>query len=434
MCYEKVQSVVADSGIWKYGSKASHGFILSPSFYRITEKQRKELEVLGQALHNCLGGLGKLAVIASNPQIAHGATWGMIGRILRTGVPKTYQDIQLLKPGKVPAICKVDIMQKNDGTFQIAEIDGHNKHGLGYSTLAARIRQGIVPQADVFPGVTFFLAQEVKKINEKKEGKKRDSLVLLYASQESFYLPEFMVLQSEFKKHGINLIVVAEKSVRVEDNKIFFTPDGEQYDLLLDFPFLYHHPKLNARLADLYSREEIDFLIPPKPFLGSKAVLALLRNDIKNEELESILKSQISASSLEFIRKYIPETYLIHRMRSRSREQEWRKRFNGKLFVIKESISSGMKGLAFKEDSCFDDFFSRACNSYYRFIMQEEVTNQPQCFEYFTDDGIAQKDEWYMRITVHYATRQIADIIVTARRDKKVHGALDCLQLGTVVA
>jgi hypothetical protein len=41
--------------------------------------------------------------------------------------------------------------------------------------------------------------------------------------------------------------------------------------------------------------------------------------------------------------------------------------------------------------------------------------------------------EWFVRVTVHYFVGGIADIIVTARRDKKVHGALDCLQLGLVV-
>ena len=42
--------------------------------------------------------------------------------------------------------------------------------------------------------------------------------------------------------------------------------------------------------------------------------------------------------------------------------------------------------------------------------------------------------EWFMRITVHFAQRQVADVIVTARQDKKVHGAKDCIQLGTIIS
>jgi hypothetical protein len=36
-------------------------------------------------------------------------------------------------------------------------------------------------------------------------------------------------------------------------------------------------------------------------------------------------------------------------------------------------------------------------------------------------------------VTVQYVNRQLADIIVTARRNKAVHGGKDCLQIGTVI-
>ena len=77
----------------------------------------------------------------------------MIVKVLHTGVPAIYHDIMLLNPSSAPSICKVDIMESESGEFRIAEIDGHNKHGLGYSTLAARIRHAVMPDAKAFPGV-----------------------------------------------------------------------------------------------------------------------------------------------------------------------------------------------------------------------------------------------------------------------------------------
>ena len=92
-----------------------------------------------------------------------------------------------------------------------------------------------------------------------------------------------------------------------------------------------------------------------------------------------------------------------------------------------------MKGTAFMDDAHFTVIMARACGSYYRFILQREVINRARNFQYFGNRGELQSGEWFVRVTVHYFARGIADIIVTARRDKKVHGALDCLQLGAII-
>lgn len=421
--YDQIKQVVSASGLWDNEKKASHGFILSPSVYEISQKKRSELKVICEALHDCLAGLGRIAAIACNPQLGHSATWGMIARALRTGVPAIYHDIMLLKPSRVPSICKVDLMVSEDGSYRIAEIDGHNKHGLGYSTLSARFRKAIAPQALSFPGVAATLAKEIKKRGE-------NSAILLYSDRERWYLPEFRIIQDELAAHKINLFVIAQNEMKVENRKIVVLEKNKEHRLFIDFPFLYYNRSLNNLLADLYRNGKIDFLLPPKPFLGSKVILALLRNDSGDKELEAILYSQIRSASLELLRQYIPETYLVHK---RVKEEYWLSLCNDRRFVLKESISCGMKGVMFPDNPLFTTTLKRACNSYYRFVLQEEVTNRLQCFQYFTDDGELRQDEWYMRLILHCSMRDVADIVITARRDKKVHGALDCLQLGTII-
>lgn len=409
-----IEKTVLDSGLWDNGRQLTHGFILSPDVYVLTKNKQKELKEIALAFYDCLVGLGKIAAMTVNPKITAGRTWGMVKRVLRTGIPRSYRDIQTLYPNFLPRICKVDFAEGTDGQFWIVEIDGYNKHGLGYSTLAARIAKIIQPKAKTFPGV----AKTISKII-KKSKVKTNQPVLLYANEERFYLPEFSILQEELTKQGINLSIASEDEFKIK----------KDFRLFVDFPFL-SNSNLKEFLIRLYRERKINFLIPPKPFFSSKAVLALLKNDIQDKELEAILKSEIPSSSLEKIRKYIPETYLINQ---REKEDYWQKLSQSGQFIIKEAFSSGTKGIIFSGEPNFNQVLKRAYHSGYSFILQRRIINAPNKFNYFTNQGEQKQDKWYSRLTVHFTLKQVASIVITARRDKRVHGALDCLQLGVVL-
>jgi hypothetical protein len=92
-----------------------------------------------------------------------------------------------------------------------------------------------------------------------------------------------------------------------------------------------------------------------------------------------------------------------------------------------------MKGTIFSSDDKFATALDLGKKSNARFVLQEEVVNQPQTFEYWNGSGELLTGIWFMRVTVHYSERRVADVVVTARQDKKVHGAIDCLQLGSVL-
>ena len=57
-------------------------------------------------------------------------------------------------------------------------------------------------------------------------------------------------------------------------------------------------------------------------------------------------------------------------------------------YVLKECISSGMKGTKFCDEDDFDDCLDLASNSYYRFVLQREIINQPFQFAYFNGSGL----------------------------------------------
>ncbi|MFA7315760.1 MAG: hypothetical protein WC059_03095 [Candidatus Paceibacterota bacterium] len=418
--YNKLMNVISESGIWNDARRESHAFLLSPSVYQITEAQRQELSSLGFALYDCMLGLSHIATIAYDSSLNYGGAWLLARRVFSTGVPKFYQELQGMNIKHIPQLLKVDLMLNQNGNFKIAEIDGHNKHGLGYSTLGLRFREAIYPQAKSLPGTVKTLSEEVRRLGYSE-------IKLFYADQERFYIPEFEVVQQEFAKHGINCCVVSEMEA---DEKFL------QQGLFLDLPFLYHRIGLYETIVTAYKAGAVKFVIPPKPFLGAKGVLALLRNDEGTSQLEGLLRSFIKEKSLELVRQYIPETVLVGKQVGDF--EKTKQRVFQKRYVLKESISSGMKGTVFSDDPNFETVLMSACKSNMNWILQEEVVNKPQSFSWFESRNgsvpeLKTSHDWFMRVTTQYVNRQLADVIITARQDKSVHGAKDCLQLGTIV-
>jgi hypothetical protein len=267
--YSALRKVVDESGIWQGEQEKSHAFLLSPSVYRMTRAQYEELARLGSALHDCMLGLSHIAVIGYDKGLNYGGAWRLARRVFSTGVPEIYQELQGMNVKHICKLLKVDLMIDRDGKFKIAEIDGHNKHGLGYSTLGMRLREAVQPNAATCPGIVKTLAEEIKRLGHSE-------LKLLYADQERFYVPEFEIARQEFKKHGVTCELVSEMRA---------TPEFMESGLFLDLPFLYHKQELYKSIIPAYKKGEVGFIIPPKPFLGAKGVLALLRNDREDAHL-----------------------------------------------------------------------------------------------------------------------------------------------------
>ncbi len=420
-----IEQIVLESGLWNGDRRKTHQFLLSPNVYEVTEAKKKVLESIGFVLEDCLVGLSRIATIATDPHLSSGKAWDMIAKTFRVGIPKIYSDLIGLKPKQIPLICKVDLLEDTDGNYFLAEIDGHNKHGMGYTTLFARIRKVISPQASSFQGVTYTVAERIKE-------KGFSEIVFLYSERERFYYPEFQIFKSELlKEHGINVVLVSENEVEVCNGKMFTVGDREiTQQFFVDFPFLYENNKLCLLLAEKYKEGKIDFLIPPKPFFGSKVLLGLLRNDEENKDIEAILRSHIPSKSLETIRRHIPKTYL---MDGKEKEPYWRSRMNGTAFVLKECISSGSKGTVFSNSERFNILFPKAIRAKFQYVMQEAVPNKSYTLPYFSETGGVMEKEWNTRIIVYYSRRCIADIVVTACEDNIVHGGPNALMFGTTL-
>jgi hypothetical protein len=415
--YNDLLAVVREAGIWV---DDKHTFRLSPEVFRLTQSNKQHLDALGTALLDCLSGVGRLAVIAGNPELGRSSIWRMINKALWSGVPEIFKQTYSHRPNSTPDILKVDMIELEDGGLKIAEIDGYNERGLGYGILVNRFRSTVAPNAAVLPGVAKSLLEALKMRKYKGD------VLLLYANKERFYKSEFRIFSEEVAKYGITIVVAAEDEVEYRNGALVVREHALKGNMLVYHPFMYDNRQLNAALQKLYTAGEIEYLMPPKPFLGSKAVMALLRNDEGNPELEHILRSQISESSLEVVRQFIPETYLVHRsVKTKGQTLEG--------FVLKKTIASGMKGTFFPEDATFASELSKAQKSDFTHVLQREMRSSCREYAYFDGCETLSTLMCYNRLVVHFIGRQLADVSVTALPRKAVHGAVDSIFMGAVI-
>lgn len=426
-----LEATMEESGFWQGEQRFTHGFLLSPSVFTLSVNQQRQLEEIAAALNQCLVGLAKMAAVACDPHQGQTICWQMLGKIFRTGIPGFYHPLQVAYPEQTPAICKVDLLEDVEGHFWIAEIDGHNKHGLGYSVLARRLKMATskLPNRD-YQGVAPLLAEAVQTKGSRE-------LTVIYANQERFYRPELLILADELGQLGIHLEVIDE---------IDWPKERQLPKVLLDFPEYFHNQWLRDALASAYFEGQVTFLIPPKPFLGSKAILAILRNDgmtgadsevrrqsavAKDEELEDILLSFLGEEAVETIRRYITPTYLVSKRlgRSKPRPETWENLAKSADYVLKGVMSSGMKQVYFPEDERYWEQLTQAAGTYYLRILQREVKQTTRVFGYWEGKEYHEAP-FYSRLTLHAGQGRIADVIATSRQDKRTHGAKDCLQLG----
>lgn len=412
---------VSETGLWDGSQAHSHGFLLTPEVYHLSAANRQTLDQFAPALRETLSGVARIAAVTQSPQLGRGPAWNRVRRLLLVGVPKIYRGLAAHRPATGPAICKVDFMERPDGSLCIAEIDGHNKHGMGYSVLGSLLRRAASPDGRAYPGVAAAVATEVRALNTSR-------LVLLAADQERFYLPDFKILRQALAREGVELVIVEETNQASVEEHIL-GPSERDRVLLVDLPFMYRNPILNQMLPKAYLDGKLDFLFPPKPFLGSKTLLGLIRNEEDDPGLEAILRSHIHPTSLKCVRALIPPTYLISKA---TKTHQWRDLARTPGWVIKDAMSSGMKGTSFADERAFQAFLARAGASYDRAVLQEQISTRAHRLRFFTSDGVPRVDTWYLRITAHITRRAIADLCITARRDRAVHGAKDALMFGAV--
>lgn len=407
----RVSRIIQDSGLWDDGRHDTHGFRVTDTLVDYTPEQAAQLRVLGGAIHDVMEGMSRIIGIASNPVLATGSTWSMVRKVTGMMVPGFMRPLQALSVHIVPSLIKVDVMEDVDGLMRVAEIDATNRRGMGYTSLFERARAEIDPHCTPLgKSIIPALAEYVKMLCEKL--KKPAQLGYVYAHQERFYKPEFVILKRELAGHGVELVLGDEYETRVDGDIVVIDGVRCESGLMADFALKLVRTDLMAQFADLYTRGQVRLLIPARPFLGSKGLLALIHNADDDKRLEAILLSQIDPDALALMRKHVPVTRFVT---SKSERPE-----RG---VLKEVISSGMKGVYFADEDDFDAAWRDARGRPYQYVLQDHVDCRLR--EFFVRD--LDRDEYVReqlrtRLIVYYVKRVLCGGVVTAGDGVRIHG------------
>jgi len=413
--YDRVLSIIHESGIW---ASAQHHFIPSGDVLRLTGQQAEEIQKIATASYRFLRDMAGVAARAHR-----GIPYGpgeLLDAIFGAGLPRSHKSVCFLRPDEPgPFLFKIDLMMTPQG-LRIAEIDGFNRRGAGYSTLAALVRAALYPDALSFPGVIPLMATRLRQRGIER-------FTLLYADKERFYLPEFTILARELAQQGVTMEVIGEKE---------FTPSDDRR-VFLDFPLLDANHEAIAYLVKAYADDSVTFLNPPRPFWGSKNLLGLLWGSPLH------VYGFIPSETGDCLRSFTPPTHILgaprrtkRRRRTLGKSGPWQRRlaYDPNSYILKAAMSSGMKGVTFSHDPRFAAGIEKAESGRYTYVLQEAVEQSPQPLCYFDQGGQECKGDWYVRLTVHVVDGTAADIIVTARQDTAVHGATDSLQIGAIIA
>lgn len=431
--HDKIEHIVRSSGLWDGEREQTHAFLTSATPFVITPDQRTQIEEGGRAALKVLEGITRILAIAAQPNISRGPAWNLIRKISKLQVPKFFHPLQGAKPEHGNILVKFDLVEDEDGNFKVAEIDATNRRGLGYTSLFDRVRKDLFPDMAHLPSPIEHLSGRVKRLDALRGARAADEMVTLgyvYAHKERWYLPEFLILAGEMERYGIRLLVGSEHELQVQDNKVFI--GGVECDsrVLMDIALKMDDHQKAAQLGALFRGGNIRLIVPPRPFLGSKALLALAHNcddasagsrDHKVYRLlEHILGSQIDAEDLKRFRGFVPATRFVSKAGPTDQKMAaLRKRG----VVIKEVVNSGMKGVAFSANpnSDFDDLMRDARKRPYSYILQDEVVTRQREFN-LRNGGDPFTEQRRTRLIVYFVGRELVTGVATACREREVHG------------
>lgn len=397
-------------GFWKgIERKQRHSYVLTPHTFDLTPYMVKQLDEIGILVADYQNGLrGMYQHLTEN--VDNDPIAGMFRRVLKNAA----SGMEIQSSDRNVPICKVDVMVGADDRLYIAEIDTYNPRGIPFSIFLQDIQYQIdaANKQSLYPGTIPILLDFL-------DGS--DTWYWCYAHKERYYKPSFDILAQVLERdYGITTKLIDLETHALKDSQL---PSNAKFSII---PWGCHYDteKRNVKfLEELYKRKPENFLYPPTPWTSSKGWLALVADPLQKKEFE-FYQQFFKQNSL--FTKYIPETVLLT------------KRFMGDadLFqqqytnvILKENVSSGMKGVLTAGDALFAQKIQEANKMKNpNWTLQRLLDQKTFSIPYYDEKGVEQEKDWYLRICVYVAgDGRILDAEITARPEPDVHGAPDCL-------
>ncbi len=394
---EHLQAYLEATGYWGTAElRRRNAYVLSPSAYVLSPRQKTQLDRLSQATFGAVCRLsGHLSKLAGEHSLTNPDAQFL--SLARTGLRGLLSPAEIA--GAAPPLLKVDLVQDEEGKFFIAEADAYNPRGFGYMALL----DGSIPNSlkRSGPGIA-----AVADLMRKQEVCTAAEWLIIVSEQERFYKPAFEVFRSVLARHGVYARIVDEAGI---DKELFGT---ETIHVFVIPETLNRNTEGREHLLDRFRQGTARVFYPPAAYLGSKAFLPYLAQQ-------------------ENMAEFVPPCSLV------SRKIDPLLVCNGYPAVLKGVMSSGMKQVIFSgaDPDMFEKTLAEARSTKRpTWVMQREVKQKPVPVVVFFDDGTGCIErDYYLRITAYIGESGLVGAEVTGRTDPKVHGAPDCIQIPTIL-
>ncbi len=381
--------------------KNRYGYVLSPSTFKLTKSMHEQLKEIGLLVADYQKGL-----ILLNTHLAkNNPTEDVFMRRIFKG---SLAGLPLLETSRGVPICKVDIMiDQNDNLF-IAEIDGYNPRGLCYAVFLQDIQKQIGNNEKLFVGVMPTIIKYLEDIGS-------DTLEWMYSNRERYYEPVFKIFSKIMKEtYNINvpIININELNLKMNSKPKSIIPWGASYET--------ERNNIDI-LIENYKKNSKNFFFPLAPWMSTKAMFAFITDPSERSVYKDFFKN-------ENYEKYLPKTIFVGR-NMKPKIDEFISLHPE--CVLKQNISSGMKGVFFNDSEKFITKLSEATSiKSPQWTLQKKIDQKKFELSIFNENGDIENINDYIRICAYVTTDgKVVDAEVTGRPEPDVHGAPDCVMM-----
>ncbi len=349
-----------------YGKK----FNLSEELFLLDGSDLQKIALIGLAINKFMLAMQSVVHIATNKDLKLTKSYKLVRDILSVELNFQHKRIMDIHPQRNSLITRVDFMFSEEGELKIAEIDPMNKHGLGFALLC-RYENNHGERQKI---LTLFS----ELLSEYQE------LVIIISRKDEFFHKEQEYFSKKLATYSKKQVFVIKEeqeeiiSAKILDPKVCF----------LDCP-VSGIDILNLKLLELFTSNPKRFLMPPKHWMGNKAMLSFLFEP----ELLEILRAFLSSEDISLLQNHIPPTFVSKPHLGR--------------FVVKKVLSSGAKGVFFNS------------NAPDKNVIYQEYLPQKK----FLLEG----SEQYVRLAAHFIGSKLGELTVTSSVEVPVHGGSEAI-------
>lgn len=387
-----------------FGEYKDVPWLISPSWFELTTAQILELKRLGHLLYHFLKVCNNLYF--ENKKVA---------RFVEQGKPRKVISLQRNLPNEIPFLVRPDIVLTKDG-FKVSEIE-IIVGGMGMGSKIKEAYLSVVPSLKPYPKsiLKSFLRTVEKIVNHKR--------ILLVPSFLSRYLPELKVFSRLCQREGYDVEAIPPEEVKKT------TKAGMIW-----------------RLFEAYEWDRIDLpnvpIYPPlKQFMEEKIWMALLHH----EDYRNFWKNKLG-EDFDVLKKYILSTWIIRESYLPMPLSELvnlgrkKRQYVTKLSGYSEKAWGGKSFIYWGEPSNkkWRDFLLNAIRSKELYILQEFQDSKKYSFPVLINGEVKPIDNLRIRLCPFYfkigEEVELGDIIVTLRKAKNVHGAIDSIRIPVAIS